>query len=111
MKILTDDLKIFNILSEMKLEMFDPKKISVFDFSVDDSWCLFLFNPQGIHKGCRLYILENIEREIELREKLLPELISLPSDNGNFILKDKALKVVESIISNNKDGQLFFDAH
>ena len=111
MKTLTDDIEIFEMLSEAGMENFDPLKNSAFNFMFRESWCLLLFSPAGKYKGCRLYVLEMPTLEMDLREKLLPELISLPNDNGYFNLKNEALAIVEAFISNRKGEHLFFDAH
>jgi hypothetical protein len=109
MKILTGDIEILKILSESGNENFDPLKNQVFEFSYGESWCLFLFNPSGKFKGCRLYMLEK-PFETALREKLLPELLSLNDNHRYVILKNEALNIVESLISGKNDF-LFFDAH
>lgn len=111
MKILTDDVLIFERLSESKKEIFDPLQKQVFAFWADEMWCLFLFNPSGPLKGCRMYMLEKAHFEMELREKLLPELLSLNDSHDYVILKNNALIIVESLISTGKGDHLFFDAH
>jgi hypothetical protein len=110
MKILTDDIEVFKILSDAGMENFDPLKKHVATFLSGNFWCLFLFNPSGKLKGCRLYILEQQTLDRELREKLLPDLLLLNDNHGYVILKNEALIVVESLISSRKEN-LFFDAH
>ena len=111
MKILTDDITIFEILSAAKMENFDPLKKSVFAFSSAESWHLLLFNPSGNLKGCRLYVLGKDNFEKELQEKLLPELLLLNDNHDYVILKNEALLIVETLIGNQKGKPLFFDAH
>jgi len=111
MKIVTDDIAIFEILAHAEMEEFDPAKSGVLHFFCNETWYLFLFCANGKFKGCRLYSLKKSSFEIELREKLLVELISLSDDPEYFFLKNEALKVVEALIGERKNNELFFDAH
>jgi hypothetical protein len=111
MQILLDDVAIFKLLSESGEDHFDHGKIFVSQFSQEDCWHLFLFNPSGKLKGLRLYSIKKSVLGFELEKYLLPELLSLEEGHGYHALKNEALRIAETFIANRSNDHLFFDAH
>jgi len=104
MQLLTDDLVIFSLLEKAQQVSFDPAKPAALDFHTEDHVALFLFNPAGPLKGCRLYLLDQRSADEELESVLLPELLALPEEEGYAVLKNE-------LISRRNSSRLFFDAH
>lgn len=109
MRIITNDIEVFNFLEKAKQVSFDPVKNEVFEFFHEANWCLFLFCVTGKSKGCKLFLLEKEFLSLELEKNLLPALLNLP-DEMEF-LKNKALEIAERLIIRRNNEQLFFDAH
>lgn len=111
MEICTSDIEIFKLLSDLKQDAFDHGKFFVGEFSSEENWYLFLFNPDGKFKGVRLYAIRKKLLEFELEKFLLPDLLSLTDDFSYGEIKNEALNIVENLISNRRRESLFFDAH
>lgn len=111
MKILLDDIEIFNLLEKANVAAFDPSKPLVLDFVHEDNWCLLLFNPSGELKGCRLFLLEEKGLSTEAEKLLIPELLSLDDNHGYDLLKTRALAIVEHLLRDKKSSQFYFDGH
>ncbi|MGL4597799.1 MAG: hypothetical protein ACRCYO_09730 [Bacteroidia bacterium] len=110
MEIITDDLLVFETLEQVGRDGFDPLVSSVFAFSQEQTFFLFLFCPEGKHKGCRLYRFEEFPKAHEIRTFLIPDLLALPEDGAYTEIRTAALNEAERLLHVTSVAQ-FFDAH
>jgi hypothetical protein len=111
MRILLDDIAIFDLLEKANVAAFDPSKPLVLDFVHEESWGLLLFNPSGELKGCRLFLIDQQHLSVEAEKLLIPELLALDDKHDYDQLKNKALAIVEHVLRDKKSSQLYFDGH
>lgn len=111
MKLITDDIEIFNLLEKANVAAFDPSKPLVLDFVHEENWCLLIFNPSGELKGCRLFLVDLQNLSIEAEKLLIPELLALDDKHDYDLLKNQALAIVEHLLRDKKSSQLYFDGH
>jgi hypothetical protein len=111
MKIILDDIEIFELLEKANVAGFDPGKPLVLDFTHEENWGLLIFNPSGELKGCRLFLILQQDLSSEAEKLLIPELLGLDDKHGYDRLKNRALAIVEHMLHERKSGQLYFDGH
>lgn len=111
MQILTDDIEIFRLLEKANVAGFDPSQPLVLDFTHEENWGLLLFNPSGELKGCRLFLIEQLNLTAEAERLLIPELLGLDDKHDYDRLKNRALAIVEHLLHEKKSSQLYFDGH
>ena len=107
MQVITADTDVFDLLEKASQAGFDPQKPLVLDFIFENNWHLLLFNPEGEHKGCRLFRIPESLLLAEAEKLLLPELLIMDNNHGYEILIDQALFIVENLLRAKKSGQLF----
>ena len=110
MRLLTDDVEIFSWLEEAGADGFDPTRAAVLEIQQGRSCGVLVFNPHGVQKGCRLFLLDRDQLPAEAR-LLLHELLLLPDDDDFAGLKNDALLLCERLIARRDNEQFFFDAH
>ncbi|MDQ3110905.1 MAG: hypothetical protein M3R17_13515 [Bacteroidota bacterium] len=111
MKIIRNDIEVFDILEKANVADFDPAKLLVLDFIYKETWHLLLFNPTGELKGCCLFLISEKDLTIEAEKLLIPELLALDDKHGYDLLKTKALEIVEYVLRDKKSTGLYFDSH
>jgi hypothetical protein len=111
MKILRNDLEVFDILEKANVADFDPVKQLVLDFIYKETWHLLLFNPSGELKGCLLFLIAEKDLITEAEKLLIPELLALDDKHDYDKLKTEALAIVENILHTKKSDRLYFDGH
>ncbi len=110
MKLITNDLLVFETLEQAGCDGFNPQKWTVFSFSLEQKFFLFLFCPEGKHKGCRLYAFEEFPKAHEIRTDLIPNVLALPEDMGYAEIRAAAIQEAERLLHQTSVAQ-FFDAH
>lgn len=111
MRILFDDIEVFEFLEKANVAGFDPTKPIVLDFVHETNWCLLIFNPTGKLKGCKLFLVDETNLTVEAEKLLIPELLAMDDNHGYDLLKNHALSIVERLLHDKKSGQLYFDGH
>ncbi len=111
MQVILTDIEIFAFLEKANVAAFDPGQPLVLDFIHENHWCLFVFNPSGELKGCKLFLIDEKNLSIELATVLIPSLLALEDNHGYDVLKNRALVIVEQLLRDKKSSQLFFDGH
>ena len=111
MQIIRNDIEIFSFLENANVAAFDPTRPLVLDFFHENRWCLFIFNPSGELKGCKLFLIDENGLLIEAEKLLVPELLALEDNHGYDQLKNRALVIVEQLLRDKKSNQLYFDGH
>lgn len=110
MRLLTDDVEIFSWLEEAGADRFDPTRPSVLEIPNGNCCGVLVFNPHGVRKGCKLFLLDRYQLTAEAR-LLLNELLLLPDDEDFAKLKNDALLLCEQLLSRRDNEMFFFDAH
>lgn len=111
MKIITEDLAVFEILENSGYVLFDARVPLVLEFEYEENWHLLLFSPEGKFKGCKLFVIEKSVLSIEIESDLLPTILSFSETDGFEHIKNEALAIVEKLISHGTGQPRFFDAH
>jgi hypothetical protein len=109
MHVITSDTEIFELLERSGRAGFDPKKISVLDFVFEEHWHLLLFNPEGAKKGCRLFVVPCDQLFFEAEKELIPALLGLDDEFDKLVTH--GLEIVEHLLQDKKNEQLYFDGH
>ncbi len=111
MLIITDEAESFSILESFAAAEFDYSVQHAKFFRSPEKVVFFLFCPDGIMKGARVFVFDNPPIAGEIETDLLKIIMSFNGDKHADLLREHASEVIREHLETKGADHYFFDAH